>query len=45
MPANDTPGIQTYNSISATFYLFTFNNRNTRKRFEMHSKLTIKTPE
>ena len=29
----------------ANIYLFKFNNRNTRKRCEMCSKLTIKTPE
>ena len=26
-------------------YMFKFNNRNTRTRYEMRSKLTIKTPE
>ena len=26
-------------------YLFKFNDRNTRKRCEIHLKLTIKTPE
>ena len=30
---------------SAKIYLFKFNNRNTRKRCEVCSKLTIKTPE
>ena len=30
---------------SANFYLFKVNNRNTRKRCEICSKLTIKTPE
>ena len=29
----------------AHIYLFKVNNRNTRKRYEMSSKLTIKTPE
>ena len=29
----------------ANVYLFKFNNRNTRKRCEIRSKLTIKTPE
>ena len=29
----------------ANIYLFKFNNRNTRKKCEMCSKLTIKTPE
>ena len=29
----------------ANIYLFKFNNRNTRKRCEICSKLTIKTPE
>ena len=29
----------------ANIYLFKVNNRNTRKRYEMSSKLTIKTPE
>ena len=31
--------------IPANIYLFKVNNRNTRKRFEICSKLTIKTPE
>ena len=26
-------------------YLVTVNNRNTRRRYEIYSKLTIKTPE
>ena len=30
---------------SANIYLFKANNRNTRKRYEICSKLTIKTPE
>ena len=30
---------------AANIYLFKFNNRNTRKRCEICSKLTIKTPE
>ena len=29
----------------ANIYLFQFNNRNTRKKFEICSKLTMKTPE
>ena len=29
----------------ANIYLFKVNNRNTRKRYEICSKLTIKTPE
>ena len=29
----------------ANIYLFKVNNRNTRKRCEVFSKLTIKTPE
>ena len=33
------------NSIPASIYLFKVNNRNTRKRCEICSKLTIKTPE
>ena len=36
-----------FNSISrypASIYLFKFNNRNVRKRCEIRSKLTIKTP-
>ena len=32
-------------SIPANIYLFKFNNRNTRKRGEIFSKLTIKKPE
>ena len=32
-------------SIPANTYLFKFNNRNTRKRGEIFSKLTIKKPE
>ena len=32
-------------SIPANMYLFKFNNRNTRKRCEIRSKLTIKLPE
>ena len=31
--------------IPANIYLFKFNNRNTGKRYELCSKLTIKTPE
>ena len=31
--------------LSANIYLFKFNNRNTRKGYEMCSKLTMKTPE
>ena len=34
--------IKTYNS--ANIYLFKLNNKNTRKRFEISLKLTIKTP-
>ena len=35
--------IKTYNS--ANIYLFKLKNKNTRKRFEICLKLTIKTPE
>ena len=31
--------------LPANIYLFKLNNRNTRKRYEIRSKLTIKTPE
>ena len=34
-----------WSSNLANIYLFTFNNRNTRKRCEICSKVTIKTPE
>ena len=34
-----------FNSFPANIYLFKVNNRNTRKRCEICSKLTIKTPE
>ena len=32
-------------SLPASFYLFKVNNRDTRKRCYVYSKLTIKTPE
>ena len=34
-----------YDSSPANIYLFKVNKRNTRKRYEICSKLTIKTPE
>ena len=34
-----------YTSYPANIRLFKFNNRNIRKKCEMYSKLTIKTPE
>ena len=33
------------NASPASFHLFKVNNRNTRKRYKICSKLTIKTPE
>ena len=35
----------TFSCQAANIYLFKVNNRNTRKRCEICSKLTIKTPE
>ena len=35
----------TWSNILANIYLFKFNNRETRKKSEMYSKLTIKTPD
>ena len=32
-------------NISANIYLFKVNNGNTRKKYEICSKLTVKTPE
>ena len=37
--------ISRFNNLSANTYLFKVNNRNTRKRLEMCSKLTINTSE
>ena len=42
------PSIQTFlmpRGIPANIYLFKFSNRDTRKKCEVCSKLTIKTPE
>ena len=36
---------ETMRTYPANFYLFKVNNRNTPKRCEICSKLTIKTPE
>ena len=38
-------GLERKESIPANIYLFKVNNRNARKRCEIFSKLTIKTPE
>ena len=40
-----TQWLEQYASDLANIYFFKFNNRNTRKRCEVCSKLTIKTPE
>ena len=39
------PRVFTRNLFSRSIYLFKLNNKNTRKRCETCSKLTIKTPE
>ena len=39
------PGCKIQNDDPAGIYLFKVNNRNTRTRCEICSKLTIKTPE
>ena len=38
-------GLNNEKKIKANIYLFKVSNRNTRKRYEIFSKLTIKTPE
>ena len=42
---NSTKDRMTHFNITAGIYLFKVNNKNTRARCEIYSKLTIKTPE
>ena len=43
--ADETSGKSKKNENPAGIYLLKFNNRSTRRKFEICSKLTIKTPQ